>query len=294
MENETFTISPEERIGVWERYPKIEFPDPIMEPVWYGRHDHVRIQDKWAIVDQNKGTAFAVCSIDYKIIRYENIIFMVEKIVEELTGEYGRIQVYPRLLKDGGRLQVTLKFPDHPSLIRELDSIVPKVEVFSSYDLSSKLMGRFGAFQLKCTNGMGVWKSFRAFAKRHLQNLFLNDLGETISAGLLVFGEQVENWKKWTGIKIPQRLYDKMWDALPFSPAEKEKIENLPEIGTNLLLPDALKSKELTVWDLNSVLTQFATHQVKSEVRRIELEPEIAKNMEEIAFLALAATTRKH
>jgi hypothetical protein len=199
--------------------------------------------------------------------------------VGQLT-DYGKVLICPHTYLDGARISIGIKFPELKMAIKKVDSIIPKVEVFSSLDLSTKLKGRFGAFQLKCTNGMGVWKTFKQFAKRHLQNLFLNELGNNISEGLALFGDQVNTWKKWTEIQVDKDMYDTIWDELPFSTAERTKIEALPEIGTNLLVGKAIEAKSLDLWSLNSVLTQFATHEVKSELRRIDLEPVIAKVMD--------------
>jgi hypothetical protein len=180
-------------------------------------------------------------------------------------------------------MRISVKFPDLKHEIKVVDSIFPKVDIYTSYDLSTKLKGQFGAWQLKCSNGMGVWKTFKKFAKRHLQNLYLNELGTNISEGLAIFGEQVNTWQQWATLKIEKEFYETIWDELPFSAAERVKIEALPEIGTGLLLSHAVKSNDLNLWSLNSVLTQFATHEVKSELRRIDLEPTIARVMETAA-----------
>mgnify|MGYP003394537353 CR=1 FL=1 len=49
-----------------------------------------------------------------------------------------------------------------------------------------------------------------------------------------------------------------------------------------MTLKDALQQKALTVWDMNNVLTQANTHTIRSEIRRIEQEPLIAKEMENL------------
>jgi hypothetical protein len=257
----------------------------VKEPLWFGRRDHQRITDKKVIFDQRapvvegNPAVFGICSEKYKIIPYEDIIHMTEQSVGKIEG-YGKIQLCPHTYLDGARMCIGIKFPEMQYAIKKVDMITPKIEVFTSYDLSTKLMGRFGAFQLKCTNGMGIWKSFKSFAKRHLQNLFLNELGETISTGMQIFGDQVHQWKLWADMKINLPLYETIWDELPFSAAERIKIEALPEIGTNLVLSKAIQTNGLDLWSLNSVLTQFATHEVKSELRRIDLEPTIAQVME--------------
>ncbi len=281
-----YELNPVERAEVRERYPKVYFPDPVLEPVWYGRRDHQRIPNKKAIVDQSfsgfGNRVYAICSDAYKIIHYEDIVHMVENSVGKLT-DYGTVQICPYSYLDGGRMRISIKFPDIKAEIKKIDSIIPKVEVFTSYDLSTKLSGKFGAIQLKCTNGVGIWTTFKKFAKKHLQNLYLNELGTNISEGLALFGEQVNAWKSWTSLKIEKDLYETMWDELPFSKAERTKIEVLPEIGTNLLLTEAIKQNDLNLWSLNSILTQWNSHEIKSEVRQIANEPLIAKAMEMIS-----------
>jgi len=280
-----YELSPSERKEIRERYPNVYFPDPVKEPLWFGRRDHTRISDRKVIFDQRaevregNPAVFGICSERYKIVPYEDIIHMVEKTVSGLT-DYGKVLVCPHTYLDGARMCTTINFPDMKHLIKKVDAITPKIEVFTSYDLSTKLKGRFGAFQLTCSNGAGIWKSFKAFAKRHLQNLFLSDLGETISSGMSLFGEQVNQWKIWAEKRVSPELYEGIWDELPFSKAERVKIEGLKQIGSGLLLPKAIEAKDLDLWTLSSVLTQFATHEVKSELRRFDLEPAIARTME--------------
>jgi hypothetical protein len=285
-----YQLSPSERAEVRERYPKVYFPDPVLEPVWFGRREHQRIEGKKAIVDQtfegNGQMVYGICSDQYKVIHYEDIVHMVENSVGKLT-DYGAVQICPHTYLDGARMRIGVKFPDLKSEIKKLDSIVPKVDIFTSYDLSTKLKGMFGAFQLKCTNGMGVWKTFKQFSKRHLQNLFLNELGDNISEGLLIFGEQVDHWKNWASLRIEKELYETIWDDLPFSEAERKKIEALPEIGDQRLLSHTVQANDLTLWHLNSILTQWSTHNVKSELRRIDLEPIIARVMENAYLKAI-------
>lgn len=279
MEEQVRSLNPEERAEVRNRYKDVYFPDPVLEPVWYGRREHTRIMDKKTIVDQNKGTVFGICSDQYKIIHYEDIVFMVEKVVEQIK-DFGKIQVKPHTFIDGARLDLGLCFPEKKFSIAPGENIIPKMNIFSSLDLQVKLLGRFGMFMLKCSNGAGTWKTFKQFAKKHLLNLFLEELGICIQEGMVLYNVQIDNWKKWLNAKISPEIYEEIWATLPFSPNERTKIEALPEVGSRLLLADAVKQKDLNLWQFNSVLTQFATHEVKSEVRRYELEPIIARSME--------------
>jgi hypothetical protein len=268
-----------EREEVQARYPKINFPDPVMEPLWFGRRPTERLDGKFAIIDQNNGTFFNYCTEHYKIVHHEQVLKLVEDVVRSLP-EFGNAEIEPTILANGGKLKIKATFKDILYDIKDGDPINPKIEVFSSYDLGWQYRGQFGAYRLVCSNGMTVGKLFSGFKKRHLVSLEPQKLAESITAGMSLFSEQVGLWKQWAEQLITPEYYDATWNNLPFSTAEKEKIENLHEEKTRLLLPDALKKEELTRWDFYNVLTQFVTHEVKSEIRKVELEPIITKVFE--------------
>lgn len=271
--------SEEKRLEVREMFPEVYFPTPVLEPLWYGRRPTHRVEATKALVDQNTGRVFSMVSDQYKIVRYEDVFVMVNDIVGALDG-YGKIQVVPRSLSEGGKFQIQLKFPEMQKSVKKLDNIVPKLDVFTSLDLSSRLTGKFGAFRLLCTNGMGVWELFKRFARKHLVSLVLDDLQNTISEGLEGFQRQVIEWQRWSETVIPMEMYEGIWQTLPFSAHEKEKIEVLPEVSSKLTIREALTRKALTVWDLSNVLTQFVSHEIRSDIRRIDSEPIIAQAME--------------
>jgi hypothetical protein len=277
-----YVLNAKERAEIREKYPKCYFPNPVKEPLWWGRRDKTRVLAKKAIVDQNRDNfVFSICSELYKIVYYEDIVHLVERSVGQITN-FGEIQLNPRTYMDGARFRLDISFPDMKNQIKVGETVVPKIMLDSSLDFSVKLRGKIGLWMLKCSNGMGTWQSSITFAKRHIQTLLLNDLGESISAGLETFGEQIDTWKKWTEIPINPELYEGMWRILPFSKAERDRIEAMPEMGTGLIMGNAIANKGLDLWSVNSILTQFATHEVKSEKRQLSLEADIAKVMERI------------
>ncbi len=269
----------EVRAGVRSRYPDVNFPDPVLTNIYYGKRDRVYIPDSKAIVDQNTGNVLSIVSDRYKLVHYEDIIHMVEGITSQIEG-YGAIQLRPHTFSNGGKFKLSMSFPEAQHLIKAGDSIVPKLDILSSLDLSYKLSGAFGAWRLLCTNGMGTWEKFKKFIRKHLMTLVLADLQVSILEGMSLFSEQINAWKRWAEIEMTQDMYDNVWKALPFSEAERKKIEVEREKNSALNLLDALNQKVLTLWDFNNVLTQFATHRVQSEVRRVDLEPQIAKVLE--------------
>jgi hypothetical protein len=270
------------REDVKTRY-NLVFPNVVLEPLWYGRRPSSanRIPDRFAIVDQNTGSAFNVCTSAYQPVLHEEVIHLVEEAANKLP-EFGKPTISVQLLSDGGKLRVEAKFAEvlfdiNPKVH---DLVNPTIDVFSSYDLGWKYSGAFGAFRLVCSNGLKVGQTFDSFKKRHLVSLDPNELSATITNGMNKFSEQTGLWREWAEEKMLPNQYEELWAELPFSQPEREKIEALPEASTSLILPTALKSGELNRWMFYSVATQYATHEIKSELRRIEIQPAITKAFE--------------
>ncbi len=283
MSDQDFVKIQEIRQDVQSRYPNITFPDVVLEPLWWGRRPENRAHGRFAIVDQNNDQVFNVCTDAYKPIYHEQVIKLAEDAAQALP-EFGKAEVSIKVLANGGKLKVEVKFPEVDYEIKPGDVVNPKMDIMSSYDLGWKYSGMFGAYRLVCSNGLTVGKVFDKFKKRHLTSLDPGELSQTMLSGMSQFSEQTELWTKWADQQILPEMYEGMWEALPFSPTEREKMEALPEAATSLILPTALKSGELTRWGFYNVVTQFATHEIKSELRQVEVGPQITKVFESFKF----------
>jgi len=100
------------------RYPGVYFPNPIMEPVWFGKRPNSKIEGKKAIIDQNNGAFFAICSEEYKIVRFEEVIKTVEIAAKEYP-EFGDPIIDPRVISGGSKIIVHCNFPKQNFEIKE-------------------------------------------------------------------------------------------------------------------------------------------------------------------------------
>lgn len=271
----------EERLEIQSRYPKLDFPDPVLEPVWKGKRPTELISGRYAIYNQKDNSFYSFCTDQYKLVHHEEIVKMVEETVKKFP-EYGEAIITPRLYKDGAMIAVKATFPDVEFEVRKGDILNPTMDAFSSVDCGKKLLSRQGVFRVICSNGAMIGEILSKYSKRHLLSVDLEEMEESLKVGMTMFSEQQGLWKRWVETKVSLEKYEKIWEVLPFSTAEREKIEKLPETQTRLLLPDAVQKDNLSVWDLNNVLTQFVTHELKSEERRINIAPKIARVMETI------------
>jgi len=266
------------REDVAKRYNTV-FPAVVLEPLWWGRRPDNRAEGRFAIVDQNNNYLFNVCTEIYKPVYHELVIWQVEQAALAVP-EFGPPVIQFNLLANGGKIKVNARFPEVEHEISTGDIVNPTSDIFSSYDLGWKYKAMFGAYRLVCSNGMTVGEVFDSFKKRHLVGLDPDELTNMLMTGMPKFSEQTGLWKLMAEKKVPQLMYDSVMEDLKFSEGEIQKIEAVKEARSGLLLPDALKQKDLNMWDLNSVLTQYVTHNVASELRKIELLPKITAALE--------------
>lgn len=256
----------------------IDLPDVVLEPIWFGRRPDSRADGYKGIINQKDGNLFNISSDIYQVIPYENILELMDEAVNR-SPEFGKAVWEIKLINQGSKIKIDVRFPEIEFPING-DIINPRMSIMSSYDLGWKYSGRFGAFQLVCSNGLTIGKVFSDFKKRHIMSLDYMILKDTLHNGMIAYAEQTGLWKKWAELMMPKETYEEIWVDLPFSTKEKEKIEAMPQMGTNLLLPNLLEKEELSMWQFNSFLTQFATHHVKSEIRQVEIEPLIQRTFE--------------
>lgn len=268
------------RAEISERY-NMTFPDVVLEPLWWGRRPVNKAEGRFAIVDQNNDTVFNVCTEIYQPVYHELVIKNVEEAAA-LVPEYGKPEIKISLLADGGKMKVNVMFPEVDVEIKKGDILHPNADVKTSYDLGWKYAMEFGAYRLVCSNGLKVGEVFDSFKKRHLTSLDPNILSESLKSAMPRFSEQKNIWSRWAEEKILPDTYADMWEALEFSAPEKEKIEAMKLDGSGIYLPEALKSGELTRWEFYNAATQYTTHNISSELRKIELGPKITKVFERV------------
>ena len=70
---------------------------------------------------------------------------------------------------------------------------------------------------------------------------------------------------------------------LPFGPKYSEKILALPQVGSGQTIEKWLTADNLNLWEFNSILTQFITHEIESEMVRVRSGEAVAKVLHKFA-----------
>ena len=229
---------------------------------------------------------FAIASNKYKLVKHEEVMENVEDTIEQLNT-YGKYSKVIKLDKEGARLRTTYTFKDMELPVGDAnkgDLINPTIEVFNSYDLSWRHTVMIGAFRMVCTNGMVVGEEFMSYKKKHIQNLYLDDVKRALEGGLEQMQTQVTQWNSWQNIGIEKDEAEKIIDKMQLNGKEKEELINVKEVFSNISLGAWLTFKEITQvvitkWIFFNIITQYITHNIKHETRKVQLETAFRRNM---------------
>lgn len=269
------------REEIHTRFPDVDWPEPVLEPVYYGRIRKTEVKERKAIMNILDGTVWDIVSNDYAMIPHEKALY---DILSGLPKEMGEPEVDINLWKDGARFKAHVLFPEvderYGFEVKKGDMVRPRLSVVSSYDRGLQHTIEMGAEQLVCTNGLVMYKATGSARRRHIigSTMTVERMAKLAESFLVEYSESTELWKKWAEKQLSKLEVDTVLEALPFSEPEKDRIMHLPLMGNDL--KSLVELENPTYWDINSAATQFAKHEVRGMQRSMDLETDIAKIME--------------
>ncbi len=286
---------------VRNRYSNIKFPNVYTRPVSFKDGGKtIDIDGRVAIVgdtvepQMNKETQvmedvpitpfYGFASDQYKIAPHEEAILALEEMLKELDGSYTDEApiIEPAVFNQGAKMTVNVRFPgaEYPVGPNQ-EKVQVMVEMRNSYDLGWEFMIRFKAHQKICSNGMYGMKEMQRISKKHRLNLNPGKLVKEVSTYMDRFSEQIGMWDKWAQKKLTENGIGEIFEALEFSEKRIEEVKLLPMTGRNESMDSLFKKDDLTLWDVNSAITQFVTHEIESDMVRIDLGEKTAKVLQE-------------
>ena len=247
--------------------------------------DLVPVEGHKAIVNPETGHVYDIVSDKYKLVKHEEVIENVEEVLvkDNQMGAYERSTIF---YQKGARMRTTYKFPDVSVPVAKNDYVNPTIEVLNSYDRSIRHIIMLGAFRLICTNGMVVGKKFMQFRKRHMPDLYLEDVKDALELGLDSLQQQVIIWQQWSIVPLEKPRYEATIKKLDLNKKETVLLLEEPETSTKMSIERWLALDEMgegyekdtevmTWWVFYNILTQFTTHRIESHNRRMQLEGRI-------------------
>lgn len=269
----------EVKIKIRERFPDIVWPEPILEPIFFGRLDKTLVENRKLVLDAETGVQFDIVSDHYDLIPHE---VATHNLLKAIPEEFGRPELKFHMWQDGARFRVEAHFPDVGQFdVKEGDPVRPRIIQTNSLDRSQHYGLDFGAEELVCANGLIAFKSRVRTRRRHIFGAEeVSAISENLKKEMENFSDQMDLWKQWadTSVGVLEEMEVDL-ENLPFSDAERDKLLQMPLMNHNkeATLGGLLTSGKATLWDINSAGTQYAKHEVNSAQRSFDLERKMAE-----------------
>lgn len=269
---------------VRERFPDVDWPDVYTDALWVGNGAETLVESHVGVVVAVGDTKRVVNFVtkQYKLLPHEVAMHSLLKEIEtNWTPKWGKPEYEVTLYDSGAKSRMIARFPemtmDKKAMRVGKDLVEPWVGFKNSYDSQWIFSGTGGGRVLRCSNGMMGTKTLMHFRKKHRKDLFMEDMVEKLSTAMNTIEQEHEMWKMWAKLQIEKAQAEEILEALPISEKQTETILALPEVGTGITLESLFNAgKPVTAWTMNSVLTQWLTHEVKDSSGRHEREEEFA------------------
>lgn len=223
-----------------------------LHPVFYDGHDERKpIPRRRAIVREDTGEAIAVVSDRYTLVPHARILDLVEQAIQPL--DVGPVPRGTYVDRQGARMRAIFKFPALASPVLGRDEICPCLQVRNTYDGSARIAVHIGAFRFVCTNlAVGGGGAFAGgFVSIHAGEIPIEKMADQLAQYLTRFDQIVELYRQWS---------ERRPETGALSSIFERTLKGRPE-G---LWDQILEAAPTTVFDAYNVMTEFATHRMRS------------------------------
>ena len=255
--------------AVFERVP---IAAEIEEPYYDDTVVHsVGLDNYHAVLNKATGQLVDMRPIPktYQLVPHQTMMkVQAEQLADSPLG--GRLRVVDRLFEAGKKAHRTIYFEDLKADVRSRqgsDSVVPRLDVFNSIDMSWSFQVFSGAYRDLCRNTL-VFGGEKAYhqKRRHTRNLDTSALTGKAVLSLDMFQNQREQMDRWASLGLSSRQFvDVLSETICKRKARPSDGEKQP-INKSLLnyLGDQFEeeAKELgeTMWAGYNALTHWSTH----------------------------------
>ncbi len=228
-----------------------DFP-VTLRPVFHdGAEGRKPIPTRRAIVREDTGEAIAVVSNRYTLVPHARILDLVEQAIAPL--DVGSVPRGIYIDRQGARMRAIYKFPSLASPVLRGDEICPCLQVRNTYDGSERIAVHIGAFRFVCTNlavgGGGVFAG--GFVSIHAGEIPIEKMADQLAQYLTRFDQIVGLYRQWS---------ERRPESGALSSIFEQSLKGRPEGLWN----QVLQSAPATVFDAYNVMTDFATHRMRS------------------------------
>ena len=255
--------------AVFERVP---IAAEIEEPYYDDTVVHsVGLDNYHAILNKATGQLVDMRPIPktYQLVPHQDMMKVQAQQLED-SPLGGRLRVVDRLFEAGKKAHRTIYFEDLKADVKSRqgsDSVVPRLDVFNSIDMSWSFQVFSGAYRDLCRNTL-VFGGEKAYhqKRRHTRNLDTSALTGKAVLSLDMFQNQREQMDRWASLGLSSRQFvDVLSETICKRKPRPSDGEEQP-VNKSLLnyLGDQFEeeAKELgeTMWAGYNALTHWSTH----------------------------------
>lgn len=264
-----------------QQFPDIEFPEPVLEPIYYSRLSKTVIKGRKLVLDKNTGAEFDIVSDSYKLLHHE---IALKNLLDAIPEEFGKPTIKGLMMRGGARAAFYAEFPEMPNVeVGKGGEGSMRILLRNSYDRSSFVNFSLAIKELVCSNGLCVFKTKQSGRAKHLTGAISKfELSERITEGMEMLSETYKVWDKWAETRVDLDFILESVSELPFSEAEQEKLVMLPLLNHGGVSLQGLGA-DTTLWSINSAATQFV-HHINSEERKMEIEQKVPHIIEKLSM----------
>lgn len=266
---------------VHERFPDTPWPEITAERIILSGMDYAVDNYKANCIwtkDSETPIVAAIVSENYKLIPYE---VATKKFLDYLSkfGGLGTPTIGINIINEGRKIQVKADFIEHTHKIKKAAKVGDTVSMAAGFrhsiDTQWPYIVEAYAKQLVCSNGMIATKLNKTAAVKHKHSLNIDIQNATLQETIAQFPEQVKTWNHWAEININKNEAEMLIDD-SFGKRHKDAILALPEVQSQETVAQWMKADKVNVFDLYSVMTQFMTHEIDSEMVRVQKAEKVA------------------
>ena len=258
------------------QYLATSFPEVSEVPVSWGEINLQRANKYKAIVNPATEKVYSIVSKDYKLIRHEDAVQRIESAINKHPG-LSKYRTDTEFYNNGGRMRMIYRFYEKSVEIKKDDTVNPELHLYNSYDITWPFIVLIGAFRFVCANGLVVGDKYLYLRKRHVYDFEQMDIKEQVSTALKRFNLQTNQWKRWTELRLTEKTYTKVMNAMKFGKKSMEEIKERTAREVEGYTDNGFPIMNL--WIFYNILTWYITHRAVSLNHRVEMERRLRSAM---------------
>ena len=212
------------------------------------------IADYHHIVNGETGGTIRVCPDSYALVQNELAVGLIDQALKQSRLDLTDARFGVDYSHDGARMFAQWLFPAHTALVRPGVEATLRVVLLNSYDGSSALHCRTGAYNWVCANTSVSGNEFASFKFNHKGEINLAPAIAKMTLAAEEHVEQVKRWENWPLIKITDQTARAVICSVP--KLSESQADGLVHAWLKARDEDELQGGD-NLWCLYNVLTAW-------------------------------------